>query len=108
MKNGFFLAAITCRCSNAQNWPAPTCRRHIEKFVGMVIHVCLDIDKTLETMENAMYTTLHQRFIFPKQYRRTNATFHAKRKARDHGLRCGPIYMRSKEEIDQAPNMPNA
>jgi inosose dehydratase len=104
----FFLAAIGLSLFlNAQNRPAPQpAADTFEKFkVGMAGYTFakFDIDKTLETMEkcDVHYLCIKDFHLPLNSTDEQIATFHAKLKAKGiTGYGVGPIYMRSKEEID--------
>lgn len=106
----FFLAAIGLSLFlNAQNRPAPQpAADTFEKFkVGMAGYTFakFDIDKTLETMEkcDVHYLCIKDFHLPLNSTDEQIAAFHAKLKAKGvTGYGVGPIYMRSKEEIDQA------
>jgi sugar phosphate isomerase/epimerase len=106
----FPLAAIGLSLFlNAQNRPAPQpAADTFEKFkVGMAGYTFakFDIDKTLETMEkcDVHYLCIKDFHLPLNSTDEQIATFHAKLKAKGiTGYGVGPIYMRSKEEIDQA------
>ena len=106
----FSLAAIGLSLFlNAQNRPAPQpAADTFEKFkVGMAGYTFakFDIDKTLETMEkcDVHYLCIKDFHLPLNSTDEQIATFHAKLKAKGiTGYGVGPIYMRSKEEIDQA------
>lgn len=106
----FPLAAIGLSLFlNAQDRPAPQpAADTFEKFkVGMAGYTFakFDIDKTLETMEkcDVHYLCIKDFHLPLNSTDEQIATFHAKLKAKGiTGYGVGPIYMRSKEEIDQA------
>ncbi|MGB4053602.1 MAG: sugar phosphate isomerase/epimerase [Dysgonamonadaceae bacterium] len=106
----FPLAAIGLSLFlNAQNRPAPQpAADTFEKFkVGMAGYTFakFDIDKTLETMEkcDVHYLCIKDFHLPLNSTDEQIAAFHAKLKAKGvTGYGVGPIYMRSKEEIDQA------
>ena len=106
----FFLAAIGLSLFlNAQNRPAPQpAADTFEKFkVGMAGYTFakFDIDKTLETMEkcDVHYLCIKDFHLPLNSTDEQIAAFHAKLKAKGvTGYGVGPIYMRSKEEIDKA------
>ncbi|MFY9596981.1 MAG: sugar phosphate isomerase/epimerase [Dysgonamonadaceae bacterium] len=106
----FFLAAIGLSLFlNAQNRPAPQpAADTFEKFkVGMAGYTFakFDIDKTLETMEkcDVHYLCIKDFHLPLNSTDEQIAAFHAKLKAKGvTGYGVGPIYMRSKEEIDNA------
>jgi sugar phosphate isomerase/epimerase len=94
---------------NAQNRPAPQpAADTFEKFkVGMAGYTFakFDIDKTLETMEkcDVHYLCIKDFHLPLNSTDEQIAAFHAKLKAKGvTGYGVGPIYMRSKEEIDKA------
>jgi len=94
---------------NAQNRPDPQpAADTFEKFkVGMAGYTFakFDIDKTLETMEkcDVHYLCIKDFHLPLNSTDEQIAAFHAKLKAKGvTGYGVGPIYMRSKEEIDQA------
>ncbi len=94
---------------NAQNRPDPQpAADTFEKFkVGMAGYTFakFDIDKTLETMEKCdVHYLCIKDFHLPLNSTDEQITaFHAKLKAKGvTGYGVGPIYMRSKEEIDKA------
>ncbi len=103
------IASIALCTAFAQNRPSPQPAPETkEKFkVGMAGYTFhkFDLDKTLETMEK---TDVHYLCIkdFHLPFNSTDeqiAAFHAKLKAKGvTGYAVGPIYMRSKEEIDRA------
>lgn len=106
----FPLAAIGLSLFlNAQDRPAPQpAADTFEKFkVGMAGYTFakFDIDKTLETMEkcDVHYLCIKDFHLPLNSTDEQIAAFHAKLKAKGvTGYGVGPIYMRSKEEIDQA------
>ncbi len=106
----FFLAAIGLSLFlNAQDRPAPQpAADTFEKFkVGMAGYTFakFDIDKTLETMEkcDVHYLCIKDFHLPLNSTDEQIAAFHAKLKAKGvTGYGVGPIYMRSKEEIDNA------
>lgn len=94
---------------NAQNRPDPQpAADTFEKFkVGMAGYTFakFDIDKTLETMEkcDVHYLCIKDFHLPLNSTDEQIAAFHAKLKAKGvTGYGVGPIYMRSKEEIDKA------
>lgn len=94
---------------NAQNRPDPQPTADtFEKFkVGMAGYTFakFDIDKTLETMEkcDVHYLCIKDFHLPLNSTDEQIAAFHAKLKAKGvTGYGVGPIYMRSKEEIDKA------
>jgi inosose dehydratase len=106
----FPLAAIGLSLFlNAQDRPAPQpAADTFEKFkVGMAGYTFakFDIDKTLETMEkcDVHYLCIKDFHLPLNSTDEQIAAFHAKLKAKGvTGYGVGPIYMRSKEEIDNA------